>query len=155
MWIRVQVQMEAQKLSFEIKSNGLYQLCGLQHIIDLQDEICGIFILKDMIIIRAEDRDFRYGAKTAPFYKDDRRINNIDAYDWQGNHLWNIGDIVGDIKMPFDGVDLTTKASAQLDNSLLDVGDCSQDLFYCKADARRFLIDPVQRRILEIKCGRW
>lgn len=155
MWIRVQVQMETQKLSFEIKSNGLYQLCGLQHIIELQDEISGIFILKDMIIIIAEDRDFRYGAKTAPFYKNDRRINNINAYDWQGNHLWNIGDIVGDIKMPFDGGSLTTKASVQQDNRLLDVGDCSSDLFYCIADARRFLIDPIQKSILEIKCGRW
>ena len=155
MWIRVQVQIEAQKLAFEIKSNGLYQLCGLQHIIELQDEISGIFILKDMIIIIAEDRDFRYGAKTAPFYKDDRRINNIDACGWQGNHLWNIGDIVGDIKRAFDGGDLTTKASVQQDNRLLDVGDCSSDLFYCIANARRFLIDPIKKSILEIKCGKW
>ena len=94
MWIKVETQIEAQKLAFEIESSGLYQLYGLQHIIELQDKICNIYILKDMIIIRAEDRDFRYGAKTAPFYKDNRRINNIDAYDWQGNHLWNIGDIV-------------------------------------------------------------
>ena len=155
MWIKAETQIEAQKLAFEIESSGLYQLYGLQHIIELQDKICNIYILKDMIIIRAEDRDFRYGAKTAPFYKDNRRINNIDAYDWQGNHLWNIGDIVGDIKMPFDGGCLTTKASVQRDNRLLDVGDCSSDLFYCIADARRFLIDPIQKSILEIKCGRW
>lgn len=155
MWIKVETQIEAQKLAFEIESSGLYQLYGLQHIIELQDKICNIYILKDMIIIRAEDRDFRYGAKTAPFYKDNRQINNIDAYDWQGNHLWNIGDIVGDIKRAFDGGGLTTKASVQQDNRLLDVGDCSSDLFYCIADARRFLIDPIQKSILEIKCGKW
>ena len=83
MWIKVETQIEAQKLAFEIESSGLYQLYGLQHIIELQDKICNIYILKDMIIIRAEDRDFRYGAKTAPFYTDNRRINNLDAYDWQ------------------------------------------------------------------------
>ena len=103
MWIRVQVQIEAQKLSFEIKSNGLYQLCGLQHIIGLQDEINSIFILKDMIIIITEDRDFRHGYRPTSYIKDNRQINNIDAYDWQGNHLWNIGDIVGDIKRGFGG----------------------------------------------------
>ena len=155
MWIRVQVQIEAQKLSFEIKSNGLYQLCGLQHIIELQDEINSIFILKDMIIIITEDRDFRHGYRPTSYIKDNRQINNIDAYDWQGNHLWNIGDIVGDIKRAFDGGGLTTKASVQQDNRLLDVGDCSSDLFYCIADARRFLIDPIQKSILEIKCGKW
>ena len=155
MWIRVQVQIEAQKLAFEIESSGLYQLCGLQHIIELQDEINSIFILKDMIIIITEDRDFRHGYRPTSYIKDNRQINNIDAYDWQGNHLWNIGDIVGDIKRAFDGGGLTTKASVQQDNRLLDVGDCSSDLFYCIADARRFLIDPIQKSILEIKCGRW
>ncbi len=50
MWIRVQVQIEAQKLSFEIKSNGLYQLCGLQHIIELQDEINSILAIYPNIL---------------------------------------------------------------------------------------------------------
>lgn len=37
MWIKVETQIEAQKLAFEIESSGLYQLYGLQHIIELQD----------------------------------------------------------------------------------------------------------------------
>ena len=35
--------------------------------------------------------------------------NNIDAYDWNGNHLWNISDIVGDLKIPYFGGTVTTK----------------------------------------------
>lgn len=155
MWIKVETQIEAQKLAFEIESSDVYQLNTLYHVIKLQDKICNIYILKDMIIIRAEDRDFRHGGRPTSYIKDNRQINNIDAYDWQGNHLWNIGDIVGDIKMPFDSGCLTTKASVQQDNPLLDVGDCSSDLFYCIADARRFLIDPIKKSILEIKCGKW
>lgn len=51
MWIKVETQIEAQKLAFEIESSGLYQLYGLQHIIELQDKICNIYILKDIRLL--------------------------------------------------------------------------------------------------------
>lgn len=154
-WIKVEVQIDTQKLAFEIESSGVYQLNSLYHVIKLQDRISDIFVLKDMIIIRTEDRDFRYGTTNVPFVKDDRRINNIDAYDWSGKHLWNIGDIVGDIQMAFSGGSLTTSASVQLHGNLPVADDYSFDLFYCIAGGYRFLIDPVHRRVLEKTCGKW
>ena len=154
-WIKIEVQIDAQKLSFEIESSGVYQFNTRYHVIKKEDKITAIFLLKDMIIIRTEDRDFHYGAKNVPWFKDDRRINNIDAYEWNGNHIWNIGDIVGDVKMAFDVGSLTTRASVQMQGTLSTVNDCSFDLFYCYAGPYRYLIDPARGKILEKKSGKW
>ena len=78
-----------------------------------------------------------------------------DAYDWNGNHIWNIGDIVGDVKMAFDVGSLTTRASVQMQGTLSTVNDCSFDLFYCYAGPYRYLIDPARGKILEKKSGKW
>ena len=58
----------------------------------------------DLFVVRTEDRDFRDGRQSAPWVKDDREINNVDAYDLDGNHLWNIGSVISDIKMQIDGI---------------------------------------------------
>ena len=142
--IQTEIQIAGKKLSFETTSNGLYQLNCLSHahIIHTPDKILAILVIKDMIILLTEDRDFRNGAQQAPFYKDDRRINNIDAYDWNGTHLWNIGDLVGDIKTPFTGAVLTADES-------------NQDLLTCFAGAYRFVIDPITKTVISKTSGKW
>ncbi|MBR6744493.1 MAG: hypothetical protein IKM00_04685 [Clostridia bacterium] len=147
-YIQTEIQMDGKKLSFETDSNGLYQLNCLSHshIINTSDKILSILIIKDMIILLTEDRDFRNGALQAPFYKDDRRTNNMDAYAWNGKHLWNIGDIVGDIKTPFTGVSLT----AGENNS-----ECSADLLICFAGDYRFVIDPIEKSVISKISGKW
>ncbi len=96
---------EQKRFAFELESEGIYTLnCLSRTPIQSLDKIWQICIVKDMVIIRTEDRDFRDGRQFASWKKDARRENNILAYDWQGNKLWNIGEIVGDIKAAFLGV---------------------------------------------------
>ncbi len=89
-----------------------------------------------MIIIITEDRDFRHGYRPTSYIKDNRQINNIDAYDWQKSFMeyWRYRRRH---QRDFDG-GANNKASVQQDNRLLDVGDCSSDLFYC---SRRAVFD--------------
>lgn len=144
-FIKVEFLTNGKNLSFEIPSDGLYQLNCLSHshIINTSDKILEILIIKDMIMVLTEDRDFRHGALQAPIYKDDRRINNMDAYDWNGNHLWNIGDIVGDIKTPFTGAALSAEESE------------TGEFLICFAGAYRFVIDPIRKTVISKTSGKW
>lgn len=153
-YILTEIQIDGKKLSFETDSNGLYQLNCLSHIINTSDKILSILIMKNMMILLTEDRDFRNGVLQAPIYKDERRINNIDAYDWNGKHLWNIGDIVGDIKTPFTGARLTADKSFFENSSTASTGT-STDFLICFAGAYRFIIDPVNKTILSKTSGKW
>ena len=148
-YIQIQTQIDGKKLSLEIESNELHQLNCLSHIhtINTPDKILSILIIKDMIVLLAEDRDFRDGALHAPICKDDRRINNIDAYDWNGKHLWNIGDIVGDIKTPFTGATLTVNGGSD--------DDMQKDLLICFTFDHRFVIDPINSTVISKTCGKW
>ena len=98
-----------------------------------------------------QDRDFRDGRRSCSIVKEKRKINNIDAYDWDGNHLWNIADIVGDIKMAFYGGYVCTKETYQdyygYDES--KVPD-SHDLYAASTDGRLYLIDLETRRITQV-----
>ena len=144
-FIKTEFLTNGQKLSFELPSDGLYQLNCLSHshIIHTADKILEIFIIKDMIMILTEDRDFRNGASQTPIYKDDRQINNINAYDWNGNHLWNIGNIVGDIKTPFTGAVLSAEESEK------------GEFLICFAGAYRFVIDPIRKTVISKTSDKW
>ena len=154
-FVRIEMQTSEKNLSFEIESKELYQIGGLLHTIDKQDLIIAILVAEDMIFTLTEDRDLRDGLLQAPINKDERRINNLDAYDWNGNHLWNIGDIVGDIKTCFTGATLTTNTQLIADK-ILDVHNVySANLLVCFAGAYRFIIDPINKIIISQTNGKW
>ena len=75
-----------------MESDGLYKLNPnwTGNILEFKDKICKMIVTDDPLIIRTEDRDFRDGSQSAAWI-------NVDAYDHNGNHLWNIGEIIGDI----------------------------------------------------------
>ena len=154
-WVKTEIQVDGKKLSYETESNGLYHINCLSNVINVQDKIIEILVTKDMIIILTEDRDLRNGARQAPIYKDDRQINNIDAYSWNGQHLWNIGEIVGDIKTPFTGSALILNDEL-VDKGVLNVeNEYSFDLLVCCAGAYQFTIDPVNKKIISKISGKW
>ena len=151
--INIEIQIDNKKISFEIESKDLYQLNCFNFIIKQLDKIIDICVLKKMIILRTEDRDFRNGALQVPFKKDDRRVNNIYAYNWMGQCLWNIGEIVGDLKTAFHGCMLTTR------QDLIDTGilkgtiQCSDDLLQCYVGGFQYIIDPFAKTVLSIITG--
>lgn len=105
-----------------------------------------------MIVIHTEDRDFRNGRQSAPFVKEYRQINNVDAYDHDGNHLWNIGSIIGDIKIQIDGIYQITAKEARKEYGL-KVSRKQRNLFSCTAGGFLMIIDGTQQKLLFKKAG--
>jgi len=136
-----------KKFLSEIETDGLYTLnCSSGVKIELLDKICQICISNDVVLIRTEDRDFRNGCQCAQFIKDDRLENNVVAFDLQGNKLWNIGEIVGDIKMAFDSITHITSADAEREFGIKT--DATHNLFKCICAGFVYIIDANDRKSL-------
>lgn len=83
--------------------------------------------------------------------------NTIDAFDWEGNHLWNISDIVGILKVPFLGGYLWT--SSQFEKFVNDddtakycqkISEYTQghSVYAAISDGRGYVIDLDDRKVL-------
>ena len=150
------ILMNDSRLSVSIKSTELKYFKISDQILSFLDNIYEMSVYKDMIIITTADRDFRnWDGKPVSLLKDSREVNNIDAYDWNGNHLWNIADIVGDIKMPFYGGTLMTKKYFEQHVKKLNM-DISDDtpLFIAHADPRAYIIDLTQNKVIGYLYGK-
>lgn len=136
------------RFAFEIESDGLYKINSLSGLaVESPDKICEICIFHNILVLRTEDRDFRNGFQHVSFLKDDRSENNIIAYDLRGNFLWNIGSIVGDIKMPFSSVSCVLKADAEKDFGVT-IPDGADVLLKCIAGGFIFIVDAINNKIL-------
>jgi hypothetical protein len=127
-------------------------LCLCSHIIDSSENIYEISITKDFVIITTEyavqsKSDTIKNATTI------NRIftNNINAYDWNGNHLWNIADIVGDLKIPYLGGSVTTKEIMKNHFGFDELKyDDSCELFCCSACNYLYIIDLKCRKLVQV-----
>ncbi len=146
---------EDNRFCFEIESEGLYTInCLSRTPIRSLDKICKICILPGMVVIRTEDRDFRDGRQTASWEKDERLENNIIAYDWQGNKLWNVGEIVGDTKAAFFGVCSISREMAQAEYSV-ELPEDTGLLLSCNTHCRMYLVDAVNQKLLCKASGKY
>ena len=137
-----------ERFAFEIESDGLYKINCLSGLaVESLDKICEICIFHNILVLRTEDRDFRNGFQHIPFLKDDRSENNILAYDLHGNFLWNIGSIVGDIKMAFSSVSCVFNADAEKDFGITMPGD-TEILLKCIAGGFIFIVDALNNKML-------
>ncbi len=151
--INVQVLLNGKRIEFGVKSiEGLFALCIRKDVIipiKSSDDIYGINITNDLIILTKKDRAYRSGKKL--LREDDfgeRSVNNIEAYDWNGNLVWNIGDIVGDIKKPFFGCNVVTGEMIK-DDSTIKISEsyATHDLLICNAEWL-FVIDLKTNELL-------
>ena len=153
-YVRIEtITKNEKKFSLEIETAGLYTInfpSGEK--IESPDKICEICILDEIFLIRTEDRDFRNGCQSATFVKDNREENNINAFDWQGNHLWNIGELVGDIKMAFDGITHITSDEVKRDFGITCDPVCN--LFKCVSGGFVFILDVTNKKLLLKLSGR-
>ena len=141
------------KFTMEMESTEPYALnCGLCKKLEFTDKIIKVSISDDILLILTEDRDFRNGALQAPILKDNRAINNIDAYDWQGNHLWNIGELVGDIKMQFDGFHHISSKDVKKYFGIRCAP--SNSLYACISGGFVFIIDSKKQKLLHKIAGK-
>ena len=146
-WIRVETCIDGTKHCFEIESDAWKLNFPSGILLDTPDKITQICISKERIVIRTEDPDFRNGNMLAPILKESRRINNINAYDHNGVHQWNIGDLVGDIHMQFDYVTHITAAEAKQLYGV-KIHKTKHQLYSCIAEGFVYLIDANDKRLL-------
>ncbi len=146
--VKIESINKDKKFAMEIESDNLYAInCLAGKNIEFLDKIREICIAEEIILIRTEDRDFRNGCQSVPFVKDNREENNVNAYDWQGNHLWNIGELVGDIKMGFDGITHITPVEAKREFGIRPPFN-AQCLFSCVSGGFVFIIDAKNKKML-------
>jgi len=146
-FVKIETVNGDKRFVMEIESEGLYAInCLWGKNVEFLDKICEICIAEEVILIRTEDRDFRDGRQSAPWLKDNREENNVNAFDWQGNHLWNIGELVGDIKMQFDGIAYITPSVAKNEYGIRPKK--AQCLFSCVSGGFVFIIDALNKKML-------
>ncbi len=146
---------DESRFRFEIESQGLYAInCLSRTPIVSPDKIWEICILRDMVVIRTADRDFRDGRQFSAWEKEDRRENNILAFDWQGNLLWNIGEIVGDIKQAFQGCCYISHAQVYEEFGIA-LPDQAGYLLRCIAGCWMYIIDATNRSVLHKVSGKF
>ena len=157
MWVTIETVLgNGRHYIIDMESDGLYKLNPnwTGNILEFKDKICKMIVTDDLLIIRTEDRDFRDGSQSASWIKDNREINNVDAYDHNGNHLWNIGEIIGDIKMQIDAISHITAEQA-IDDYGIAVGVNQNDLFSCTAGGYLLIVDGKEQKLLLKKAAAW
>ncbi len=128
--------------------NHLY-LCSQR--IGSSQNIYEISITKDFVIITTEHAvPSESGTEKDSTAINKMLTNNIDAYDWDGNHMWNIADIVGDLKIPYFGGTVTTKQLLKRPD--FDESKCDEqsDLYCCTAGNHMYIIDLSSLKLLQI-----
>lgn len=147
--LRISALINKKRVSFSttdaknIKNLGMYA-----HILELKDNIVEIAITSDYLIVATEPPELR-GRSYAPLVIQDRPQNNINAYDWRGNHKWNIAEIVGDIKYSFYGGSVTTAEllAGDVDPSILN--DDHEYYFCVSHNDQKYIIDLTEKRLIK------
>ncbi len=108
------------------------------------DDIVGISATKDMLIISTAHPKFRNGTPddvTQP-------IDRITAYDWDGNLIWGIRDIIPDISDDWLGGYIVDRKSFLKSNKVTFDYPEGRVIYACFSGDVRYLIDPYTKEIL-------
>ena len=97
--VHVHVVIDGKLRNLTIGTEDLRQIRLFDRDISCLDRIHHISFTKNMIILQKSSPLYRYSiADPDPNYVPDYSVYNyVDAYDYDGNHLWNIAEILGDI----------------------------------------------------------
>ena len=115
--------------------------------ITTQDRIYRISFAKNMVLIETSSPANRYTPKPNPDYVPNYGVYNyINAYDYKGNHLWNIAEIIGDAGSGVGGHICSTKYL--LEDSKEAYIDGHELLVCWNAYGKRYLIDLDEKRVI-------
>ena len=147
----ISVLMNQKVVSFSTSDAKEIRRLGMSgNILESPDIIYDIAVTKDYIIVTTESLGVR-NHMLKHLDKCDCPINNINAYDWKGNHMWNIGEIVGDIRVPFCGGTVTTK-ELLVDHAVVDTTRINDDHeLYCgtSRDSYLYIIDLTEKKLVQ------
>lgn len=146
------ILINGEVLTLSINTNTMKQVGFNKEILKLEDDIINISVTSNMVIIATEDPDFRNGLNQVDFVKACKiKKNNINAYDWDGNYLWNISDIVGEIDMAFFGgcVSSINKLSNHYGFDQLKYS-ADSEIYTCVAGGKMYVIDLKRKKVIQI-----
>ena len=118
-----------------------------KHITSL-DRIYNISFTKNMVILLTASPKFRNTPAPNPEYVPDySAYNYVNAYDYNGNYLWNIAEIIGDVGTGIcDGYVCSSKYLLEDSKEKYIEG---HELFVCwDCYGMRYLIDLDEKRVL-------
>lgn len=101
--IQISVLIDKKAAFFSVSDTQINRIGFYKRVLELPGQITDISIAKNLFIVTTRDpnsRGCKAGERPA---EPDYSANNITAYDWDGNFLWNIAEIVGDIGISFFG----------------------------------------------------
>lgn len=152
MSFNINALFDQKVLNISTDNFAFNKLCLHSHMIESSENIYEISITKDFVIITTE-----YAVQNkSDTIKNSTAINkiftnNINAYDWDGNHLWNIADIVGDLNIPYFGGTVTTKDIMKNHFGFDELKyDDSCELFCCCACNHLYIIDLNCRKLVQV-----
>lgn len=146
------ILINGEILTLSINTNTIKQVGFNKEILQLEDDIIDISVARNIVIIVTEDSDFRNCLNQVDFVKPYKiKKNNINAYDWDGNYLWNISDIVGEIDMAFSGgcVASTNKLSTHYGFDRLKYS-ADSEIYTCVAGGKMYVIDLKGKKVIQI-----
>ena len=111
--------------------------------ISVPDNICIVSFTKKTVILVTDSPRF----KSSPNYTPDYNVNCVNAYDYNGNHLWNIAEIIGNVEsnICYGHVCSTDYLTAESK----DLHTEGHELFVCwDSNEIRYLIDLDEKKVI-------
>ena len=130
-----------------VHTEDLNELLLFDKKITTLDRIYRVSLAKNMVIIETSSPENRYAPKPNPEYVPNYGVYNyINAYDYEGNHLWNIADIIGDVGSGVGGYICSTKyLLGESKEKYID----GHELLVCwNAYGMRYLIDLDEKKVI-------
>lgn len=146
------ILINGEVLTLSINTNTIKRVGLNKEVLQLEDGIINISVTESIIIIVTEDPDFRNCLNQVDFVKPyNIKKNNINAYDWDGNYLWNISDIVGEVNMAFSGgcVSSISKLSNYYGFDQQKY-NADSEIYVCTAGGRMYVIDLKEKKVVQI-----
>lgn len=127
MYISVDIFMDNEHKYFSIGVSKLEEISIFGNVVKNLGEVYEITIAKSQIIITNN-----YGSH-----------NNINSYDWYGNHLWNIGEIITNNTDTYDGCAVISKEQAIKSSPDIDVSNFQEghDFLIAVSGAYHYIVD--------------
>jgi len=147
----INILINGKVLTLAFNSGIVKQLVFNKDILQSEDRIISVSVAENQVIIVTEDPGFRNGATNVDSVKPyNIKENNINAYDWNGNYLWNISEIVGEINMTFFG-GCVSSISALCEHLEFDKQKYSEDLeiYTCTAGGKTYVIDLKDKKVIQ------
>ncbi len=145
MSLKITALLNQKLLHLSANNDSLNDICLCSRVLESKN-IYEISITKDFVIITTE-----YLTKGSNYAADNAIPNNIDAYDWHGNHVWNIADVIGNKNVPFWGGTVATKNTMKNHFGFNEeLYDDSCELFCCSSGNYLYVINLDNRKLVQV-----